>query len=88
MPHPLDGPRTLLAPAPATPTATCADLPGPYFENNPLWDDRALPQPGWFVLGEVAVVVPHIRESISGLVQVPGGNLSRDLVKLPNAPLD
>jgi hypothetical protein len=87
LPHPLDAPRNLLAPAPATPTSTCAPLPNPdYFVYDPLLDDRQLPQPGFFASVEIAAVVPHIYENIQGQVQF--GGRSPDTVQLPNAPLD
>ncbi len=86
LPRPLDAPRTLLLPAPAAPTAECAPLPGPYFENEPLFDDPNLPQPGWFTAVEVAGIVPHIGEKIEGPVQVGANAPNR--VALPNAPLD
>jgi hypothetical protein len=86
LPRPLEAPRTLLLPAPAASTAECAPLPGPYFVNEPLFDDPNLPQPGWFAAAEVAGVAPHVGEKIMGQVQI-GANAPNQ-VALPNAPLD
>jgi hypothetical protein len=86
LPHPLDAPRSLLLPAPASPTSECAPLPGPYFENEPFFDDPNLPLPGWFAGAEIAGLVPHIKENITGPVQI--GTNAPNQVLLPNAPLD
>jgi Legionella pneumophila major outer membrane protein precursor len=86
LPRPLDAPRTLLLPPPAAPTAEGANLPGPYFDNNPLYNDPKLPPAGWYTAAEVDGVIPHIKDSLTGLV--PFGNLGVAQVSLPNAPLD
>ena len=86
LPRPLDAPRTLLLPPPPTPLAEGGSVPGRYFENDPLYNDPALPQPGWFTDVEVDGVVPHIKENITGQVQI--GNGAPTQVLLPNAPLD
>lgn len=83
----LPAPGRVLPAAPPTPTFAPAPLPGPYFERDPLLDRPPLPQPGWFADVDLGVVIPHVKNHLTGQVQVPGTG-SPDTVMLGSAPLD
>jgi hypothetical protein len=75
-----------LAPGPPLAPAR-ADLPGCYFEPDPLLDRPDLPPPGWFGELEAVVLSPHVRywSNLKGPVVLPGG--ARDTVQVPGAHL-
>jgi hypothetical protein len=88
LPRPPDAPTSLFAPPlPAPPGSASADLPGPYFEQDPILDPPSLPPPGWFADLELGVLKPHVINHVTNLVQIPG-NTVPDIVSLPSAPLD
>jgi hypothetical protein len=74
-------------PGPPTPTFAPANLPGPYFEVDPLLDRSPLPPPGWFADVDLGAVIPHVKNHLSGLVPRPGTTIT-DTVALPSAGLD
>jgi hypothetical protein len=84
LPHPPDVPRSLMAPAPASPYR-CADLPEPYFVHDALLDPPDFPRPGWFLNAEIDIVAPHIIGVQTDTVQI-GAN-APDIVALPAAGL-
>src|SRR5581483_7364170 len=84
-----------LAPAPPTPTFAPSPWPGPYFEPDPLLDRPPLPPPGWFADADLGVVLPHVKNHLSGPVQLGVvGSLAAvtaanaNTVALPSAGLD
>lgn len=86
LPRPPDAPRSLFqGPPPAAPFV-CAPLPGPYFERDPRLDPPHLPLPGWFTDLEVTILVPHIKNRLTDMVQVGTG--MPDTVHAPPADLD
>jgi hypothetical protein len=84
LPHPPDLPRSL--DQPAVPFYECAPLPGPYFEADPLLDPPRLGTPGWFAGVEVGLVVPHVKDRVTGFPSV--GGAPPDTVQVPAADLD
>jgi hypothetical protein len=86
LPRPAEAPASLLQPAPAEPPYSCAPLPGPYFEREPLFDPPALPQPGWFARLDVTFLKPSVQNRLSGQPQI--GNQPPGQVNLPSASLD
>jgi hypothetical protein len=85
----------VLAPAPPAPTFAPTPWPGPYFEPDPLLDRPPLPPPGWFADADLGVVIPHVKNHLSGPVQLGViGPLAAvtaahpDTVALPGAGLD
>ena len=86
LPRPPDQPASLHAPAPPAPPYTCDPLPGPYFEYDPRLDPPDLPHPGWFADVDLGIVVPHVKNRLTDLVQV--GMCPPDVVHLPSASLD
>jgi hypothetical protein len=86
LPRPPDAPRSLYQAAPAAPPFTCAPLPGPYFERDPLLDPPSLPQPGWFTDLELGIIGPHVKNKLNDMVQA--GNRMPDTVALPSAELN
>ncbi len=86
--QPLPAAPQPLAPAtPPTPTFAPAPLPGPYFEVDPLLDRPPLPPPGWFADVDLGAVGPHVKNHLSGPVQLPGA-ATANTVALPSAGLD
>jgi cobalt-zinc-cadmium efflux system outer membrane protein len=86
---------TVLPPTMATPTFAPAAVPGPYCEVDPLLDRPPLPPPGWFADIDLGAVIPHVKNHMSGPVQLgiaaglPEITSPRpDIVALPNAALD
>ena len=77
----------LTPPAPPMPTFAPAPQPGPYFEVDPLLDRPPLPPPGWFADVDLGAVIPHVKNHLSGQVQLPGA-ANADTVALPSAGLD
>jgi hypothetical protein len=65
-------PVSPLLPPPAGPPP---NVPGPYFEHDPLLDPAQLPQPGWFADADVALLFTHI-ERESFLAGTPVGFVS------------
>jgi hypothetical protein len=86
LPRPLDEPRSLFQQPGPTPPYACAPLPGPYFERDPLLDPPPLPQPGWFADVDLGVVMPHVKNRLTEMVQV--GTRMPDSVHLPSASLN
>jgi hypothetical protein len=68
------------------PAYSCDPLPGPYFERDPRLDPPALPPPGWFADVELGIIVPHIKNRLTGVVTLPGQ--MADTVHLPGAELN
>jgi hypothetical protein len=95
---PAPKPLSVVPPAvaqPPTPTFAPVDLPGPYFEPDPLLDRSPLPPPGWFANVDLGVVIPHVTNHLVGPVQLGVvGPLSAitspspDTVALSSAGLD
>jgi hypothetical protein len=83
LPRPAEAPASLLQAAPAAPPYSCAPLPGPYFEQDPLWDPPSLPQPGWFADVEATILKPNLQNHLSGVNDTPSLP-----VQLPSAGLD
>jgi hypothetical protein len=79
--------QPLPPPSPPTPTFAPDALPGPYFEVDPLLDRPPLPPPGWFADVDLGAVIPHVKNHLSGQVQLPGV-AAADTVALPSAGLD
>jgi hypothetical protein len=79
--------RPLVPPLPPTPTFAPSALPGPYFEDDPLLDRPPLPPPGWFADVELGAVGPHVKNHLSGQVQLPGA-ATATTVALPSSGLD
>jgi hypothetical protein len=84
-----------LSAGPPTPTFAPDHLPGPYFEVDPLLDRPPLPQPGWFADADLGVVIPHVKNHLTGPVQLgvvgPPAAITTatpDTVALPSAALD
>ncbi len=83
LPRPPDEPRSLMQP-PAMPLYANADVMGSVLEHNMMLDPPQLPQPGWFVEGDVSFLVPHLKTNLSNTVPL-GPYL--DTVALTNADL-
>jgi hypothetical protein len=86
LPRPPDAPQSLMLKPPANPPYSCDPLPGPYFEHDPRLDPPPLPPPGWFTDVEVGLVGAHVKNRVSGMVQV--GTAPPNTVDLPSAELD
>jgi hypothetical protein len=78
--------RSLLKPAPATPSYTCAALPEPYFVRDPLLEQPDFAPPGWFANVELDIAVPHLVGIETNIGA--SANTLPDVVALPFAGLD
>jgi hypothetical protein len=84
LPRPPAQPQSLfLAPPPQAPSP---EIPGPYFEADPLLDPPDLPPPGWFADLELGIVGPHIKNRLTATVAID--DLPPNTVHLPTAPLE
>lgn len=86
LPRPPDAPRSLFEQLSPTPAYSCAPLPGPYFERDPLLDPPPLPSPGWFAGVDLGIIVPHVKNRLTDMVTVPGG--TANTVHVPGADLN
>jgi hypothetical protein len=86
LPRPLEVPRSLYQQPSPVPPFSCAPLPGPYFERDPLLDPPWMPQPGWFADVELGIIVPHVKNRLVDTVTVPG--MTPDTLHLPSAELN
>jgi hypothetical protein len=86
LPRPPDSPESLFHQPPAGPAYSCAPLPGPYFEQDPLLDVPNLPQPGWVATVDLEAVGPHVKNGLADSVHIDGR--PTDIVRLPAADLD
>jgi hypothetical protein len=85
-PRPPDTPESLLHQPPAGPAFSCAPLPEPYFQQDPLLDVPNLPQPALFAAVELEAVGPHVKNGLTDSVLIDGR--PADTVRLPAADLD
>jgi hypothetical protein len=86
LPRPPDVPASLFQQPSPRPAYACDPLPGPCFEPDPRLDPPWLPAPGWFADVELGILVPHVKNRLTDLVQVGSG--MPDIVHVPGADLD
>ena len=85
-PRPAEVPASLYTQAPVPTPYGCAQIPGPYFEHDPLVDPPSFPQPGWVADVEVSAVGPHLFQSLSNGVAV--GGTAPGSIRIPITLLD
>ncbi|HEV3145936.1 MAG TPA: Lpg1974 family pore-forming outer membrane protein [Gemmataceae bacterium] len=89
LPQVPDAPRSLLAPLPPQSAIYApVDLPGLYFEYDPMLDPPTYPQPGWFARIDAALVWPHVANDLIAASETSPivGPLSGVPLTLPYAP--
>jgi hypothetical protein len=77
----------VISTGPPTPTFAPVNLPGPYFEVDPLLDRPPLPPPGCFADVDIGAVAPHVKNHLQERVLLPGA-ATVNIVALPSAGLD